>query len=122
MGRLKHKLLFYGLSLSAYFSPIVMIISMLTNYWLYSVEKITGFPHSPTLQTSSIRPTSLVSNPLINFSNTKYVQTIASMSTESTIMKHNEPLGYIEASYGLWQICKVTGKFELYIDKKIQNY
>ena len=120
MGRLKHRLLFYGLSFSAYLSPIVMIISILTNYWLFSVERITGHGQSDTITTSTLKSTTnLPSNLMINSTKPISLPTsrfiIQSNSTTHITLttKTFESLGYIEASYGLWKICKITGKWHV---------
>jgi hypothetical protein len=116
MGRLKHRLLFYGLSFSAYFSPIVMIISILTNYWLFSVERITNNGQSDT--TITTKPTTTLNSQHLIMNTTQSINTQIttfsqsnSTSTMSSTTKTYEPLGYIEASYGLWQVCKITGNF-----------
>jgi len=121
MGRLKHRLLFYGLSFSAYFSPIVMIISILTNYWLFSVERITNNGQSDTTittkPTTTTTTTTLNSQHLtMNTTHSIHIQITTfsqsnSTSTISSTRKTYESLGYIEASYGLWQVCKIMGKF-----------
>ena len=116
MGRLKHTLLFYGLSISAYTSPIVMIVSMLTNYWLFSVERITHHPHTVATTASSTTLTTRASTTRsfyskINVSSATLTPAITATSTEFTTTHHYELLAQIEASYGLWEICKVTGKF-----------
>ena len=119
MGRLKHRLLFYGLSFSAYLSPIVMIISILTNYWLFSVERITGHGQSDTVTTSTLKSTTnLPSNLMINSTKPISLPTSRFIQSNSTSQitlttKTFESLGYIEASYGLWKICKITGEWRV---------
>lgn len=100
MGHLKRRLLFYGLSISAYSSPLLMIISLATNYWLFSSEKITGqqiLTKETTVHTTTLSPVSNSTN-----------------STRKVPVKpldvYYEPLDHIEASYGLWEMCRITGK------------
>ena len=120
MGRLKHRLLFYGLSFSAYSSPIVMIISILTNYWLFSVERITSNGQSETTTTSTLKSTTILNSYLISNStkpiNISIIYFIQSNSTPITSLtsKTYDSLGHIEASYGLWKICKITGKRKVF--------
>ena len=85
MGRRKDRLLFCGLTSSAYISPLLMIISLLTNYWIYSSEKV-------------ITMTTVVS---------EITQAIGS----SSIIRIT-PLEYTEANYGLWKMCKIRGNFQ----------
>ena len=40
MGQLKLRLLYYNLSFTAFTSPLLMIIALATNYWLYSTEMV----------------------------------------------------------------------------------
>jgi hypothetical protein len=77
MGRIKESFLFCGLTSSAFISPILMIISLTTNYWLFSREKV-----------------------------------IIAQSVPVSINGYL-PLDFIEANYGLWKMCKITGKHHL---------
>lgn len=52
MVQLKLRLLFYNLSFSAYSSPLLMIIALATNYWLYSTELVKEPKLSPKKTTS----------------------------------------------------------------------
>jgi hypothetical protein len=83
MGKYRDRLLFGGLISSAYLSPILMIVSIATNYWIYSSEK--AIPMMTTL-----------SNEIDEILTTRSVTEIV-------------PLDFIEANYGLWIMCKVTG-------------
>ena len=117
MGRLKHTLLFYGLSISAYTSPIVLIVSMLTNYWLFSVERITHHPHGTSATTVLLNTrTSTTSHHTIQtHENSSKVESTSPVE-EVTTTKYYEPLPQIEASYGLWEICKISGNFRKEVD------
>jgi hypothetical protein len=105
MGQLKKKLLFFGLSLSAYTSPVLMIISLFTNHWLSSSEVLI-IPTAKEKQTTT--PSSYQSAFF-----TKNVAGSRNMTTKVFI-----PLDHLEANYGLWEMCKITGR----IDKHNQKY
>jgi hypothetical protein len=84
---MKHKLLFFGLSFTAYVSPMLMIISILTNHWLFSKEKIIY--HRGILS-------DLVKTTNTNITTTRY-------------NRYSPPEDFTEAKYGLFRMCRTTG-------------
>lgn len=88
---MRHKLLFFGLSFTAYVSPMLMLISILTNYWLFSKEKI--ILHSGIL-TSTIASDN---------------HTTSSIQ-QTTFNRYSPPEDFTEAKYGLFRMCRTTGK------------
>ena len=134
MGRLKHRLSFYGITLSAYISPLLMIMALATSHWLSSTEKLTQQMLMRATVTTTPPPgaqTSTVARkqPIFN-SNTNQLSSsggsgafsISSGAITSTVRsaKHGEshtkstsphakPLEFIEATYGLWEMCKIKG-------------
>lgn len=89
MGQIKHRLLFFGLSVSAYVSPLLMIISILTINWLESVERFDPIQGLRDKVTTSIN------------------------STGKNLPKniYHLPLGTITANFGLWRMCRITGNY-----------
>ncbi|CAF0798500.1 unnamed protein product [Brachionus calyciflorus] len=98
MGKLKNRLLFVGLSISAYASPIFMIISILTHYWLNSMEKIQQ--QQQGLKDKTQTTTSIQMFVDYNNKNNK--------TNDFTQNLYYAPLDYIQASYGLWKMCRIS--------------
>ena len=97
MAEWGHKLLFYVFSFSAYVSPSLMIISIATDYWLFSYEKITyQYAKIVTATTRSIK--------LLN--NTSTVTPVFSVDS----IDPSKLLDYMEANFGLWRMCKTLGE------------
>lgn len=149
MGQLKHRISFYALSISAYISPMLMILSLSTNHWLTSIEK-TGGRDRPT-PSSSTRLITTTTTTTTTTSTTKSSTTTGANPTNSAAMNvtnahhHHHTftdkkniytvtgsfnnnksfalgdgtstpsfnlyiaLDYIEATYGLWEMCRITG-------------
>ena len=87
MSHFKRKLLFFALSASAYISPMLMIISLFTNYWLSSIETVLLTP------TKDKQPSTLI--------------TKDPNGKNSTSIKPG--FNKIEAVYGLWEMCRISG-------------
>lgn len=103
MGKLKHRLLFAVLTSSAYISPILMILSLWTNYWLLSIERMIIPKELETTQL--LLPSSTLSNAL---------KTSADMKRITTTYNSFFPPTYrTTANYGLWQSCKKSGLVNL---------
>jgi hypothetical protein len=127
MSRLRYRLLFYGLSLTAYLSPLLMIISLATNYWLFSSEKITGsqrfstFPNPQTTTTTTIISSLFVTSEsrsessfrTFYKSNSTHFLTSIRTSTTTIPINYYPPTDYIEANYGLWRMCRIAGLYLL---------
>jgi hypothetical protein len=97
MTNFKNSFIFIGLSVSAYLSPILMIISIMTNRWLFSTEKVANgernYMNSQIAAKNDLTKMQAGGN--------------VSSATEPTPIL---PLDYIEAAYGLWQMCRIVGK------------
>ncbi len=98
MTKSKNKFIFVGLSISAYLSPILMLISIMSNKWLYSVEKVSN---GNTMSDRTYVPN-------IGEKNTTLSKSDGSLTSFL-------PLEFIEASYGLWEMCRISGNFILLI-------
>lgn len=110
MGELKNRLLFYGLSISAYISPMLMIISIMTNYWLFSTEKITLSPQAAREKVSMATTTpQSQATPFHNSNMSMSTLNKARVDTTTVVSLYYTPLDSIEASYGLWRMCRVIG-------------
>ncbi len=93
MSKAKTKFIFFGLSMSAYFSPILMIISIITTKWLYSIEKVTN---------------GIIVQEKILSVNSGFLKPNTSFAVSNVL-----PLEFIEATYGLWEMCRISGKFNI---------
>lgn len=103
MGQLKKKLLYIGLSASAYISPSLMILSLFTNYWLHSSETVV-------VPTAKDRPTTTTTTTTVSGLFFGNINVTRLMTTKNTTIKQYYPLDHMEALYGLWEMCKITGK------------
>jgi hypothetical protein len=103
MGQLRKKLLYIGLSASAYTSPLLMILSLFTNYWLHSSETVVV----PTAKDRPTTTTTTTTESGIFFANTNSTKI---STTKNTTIKQYYPLDHMEALYGLWEMCKITGR------------
>ena len=119
MTKLKNKFIEFGVTFSAFLSPILMIISIFTNKWLYSIEKVSSGHFllekhfsTPIYFTNYQSTSKLFIN--INQSNDWNVTQIAKNNLKkinsTEIKPFYQPFDYIEATYGLWIICRKIGK------------
>lgn len=151
MGRFKHRISFYAISSSAYISPLLMILSLVTSHWLSSTEKLShqmlmkatmSTTPAPT-PTSTLRKTPIFnSNPNANNASGGGIVgagqsgggsvlmpgavATPAFTTSTTRPKHGDPkttsgphvkpLEYIEATYGLWEMCTVKGLIYSYFN------
>ena len=120
MGKLKHRFLFTVLTCSAYASPLLMVVSLWTNYWLLSTEKAFN-SKSAEFETSSVSayfPIQVSTKGALEnlaikpFNSTSRQQQYTPATTKSTTNNLLYPLKFnIEVNYGLWEICKKIGNF-----------
>lgn len=124
MGRLKHRLSFYAITTSAYISPLLMILSLATSHWLYSTEKLSQQYIKASVATTSAsmvisatsRKTPIFNSNSHQNANSSGIGVVVG-PTSTTRTKHSDaktttgpkPLDYIEAIYGLWEMCKIKG-------------
>ena len=117
MGKLKHRFLFTVLTCSAYASPLLMVVSLWTNYWLLSTEKAFN-SKSAEFETSSVSTyfpiqvstKGALENLAIKSFNSTFRQQHTPSTTKSATNNPLYPVKFnIEVNYGLWEICKKIG-------------
>lgn len=103
MSKLKHKLLFIVLSSSAYVSPLLLVVSLWTNYWLLSTER-TIIPKDTETTMGIVTET----NKLVVNSTLAQSSTIKQVTT--TYNSLFPPTYHVYTNYGLWEFCKLSGQ------------
>jgi hypothetical protein len=133
--RLKNTFIFTGLSLSAYVSPLLMIFSLLTHNWLYSVEKLPRNVHmimeqqqQPHQQSpSTLTPTTITQPMQLLFKNNTFwfdknitLAPKTQDTTDSNTINRYRHIKYVEATYGLFRMCGTQGSIMFYIFKYLK--
>ena len=133
MGQIKNRLLFFGITCTAYISPLFMIISLSTNFWLFSTEKIQ-MPKNMNREKAAVttlQPTTVTTVSAALFTAVKPLPNNYAVGAND-LKKHSKnisllqipkfelttkqsivyaPSEYTEANYGLWRMCKIIGCF-----------
>ena len=96
MSSTKHKFLFIVLTCSAYISPLLMIMSLWSNYWLLSTEMI---PISKENMAKAVVTLTELG---------KITMTTTPKQPTTTYNSFFPPTYAVYANYGVWQYCKTS--------------
>lgn len=109
MTRFRNNFIFIGLSLSAYISPLLMIVSILTSRWLFSFERVPKdqMNEYAALFLTTTTTKSVTSHTVEILSNLTQATTTTTTTTVGRKSSTQRKI-YIEAAFGLWSLCSVS--------------